>query len=220
MGTPADQSASRTTTLRERRSPQAIASGDGLAVMIQGSPAPVLRGHEDDGFDYSCATCGHVIVENTVIGELWDIAFRCSACGAFNATPSLPPGMPLAVPSVMVPPGKYMIGGTVDGKRGAVMVGQSALERRTRETGWLTPPRRTQPLDSPEALRGLIEQLKLLIGPALFEDLEISDRLARRAKKTPAKARHRLMELVEGRLDNALRISESQSVHVSGFRLR
>ena len=165
--------------------------------MIQGSSAPLYRGTEPDGFDFICANCGHVIVENTIVGELWNLVFRCFACGTFNASPFLPPGTPLPIPSVMVPPGNYMIGGTVDGKRGVVMVGQSAVEQRSRETGWMTPPGPATTLDNAEAVRGLVERIRALIGPALFRDLETSDLLARRAKKTPAKHRHRLMEIVE-----------------------
>src|SRR5207302_9446115 len=122
-----------TVSVRERRALTVVAAGEGRTVMIQGSPAPVLRGVEPAGFDYVCGVCDWVIVENTIVGEFWDLTFRCSSCAAMNACPNLPAGMPLPVPSVMAPAGNYMIRGTVDMKQGVVMVGQAAIERRSRE---------------------------------------------------------------------------------------
>jgi hypothetical protein len=182
---------------RERRALTIVESGEGRAVMIQGSPGPVIRGVEPDGFDYVCGRCDQVIVENTIVGELWDVTFRCFACGAMNACPELPPGMPLPIPSVMVPPGNYMIGGTVDGKAGVVMVGEAAIQRRSKETGWMAPAAPARALDTPDSLRSLLDQAKVLVGSALFHDLETSDRLSQGAKETPAKERHRLMEISE-----------------------
>ncbi len=46
---------------------------------------PLVRGHGDT--DYVCAGCDRVIAENIVQGEIKNLVFECSSCGASNALP-------------------------------------------------------------------------------------------------------------------------------------
>jgi len=185
---------------REMRLLESVASPEGRPVLVQESPAPVLRGSEPDGFDYACGVCRDVtIVENTVDGQVWDLAFHCFSCGGLSASPRLPPGMPLARPYVALTLGEYHISATVRCLRGVVIAGIEAVNRRARETGEssdVSTPRPPLSIGDAEALDALVTRAQVLLGD-LFGDLAATYQRGRSAR-TPPRHRHRLMELIEG----------------------
>lgn len=182
------------------------------AVLIQGSPAPVIRGDDPKRLDYFCAVCHRsVILSSVEDGAVWDLVFRCFVCGGLSASPMLSPGHALPPNTVTFSSGRqYLIASTVDMVRGIVLAGEGAVRRRIIETGkgtvasFLAQPNQGRgttiptPGENADALDALVARARELFDH-VFTELEAVDKKRRvQAKGRPVYGRHRLMEIVEG----------------------
>lgn len=167
-----------------------------LSVLVQGSPHPVYRGVDPAGNRLLCGHClTSVLAERVGEGEMYDLAFRCHACGGLSMGPRLPAGRPLPwQKTVLLPPGNYMIKGTIDGKGEAVLAGQDAVSRAQKEIGMSVGIElgKNAELDA-DFLDALVERTKTLLG-AKYDELAGRHQRGLRSP-TPAKFPHRLMEL-------------------------
>jgi hypothetical protein len=185
---------------RARRLLTVVEGTDAIALLLQGSPAPVFQDDWSQGFDYVCGHCKRVVLASCVVeDQLWDLAFQCFECNGVSMSPRLAAGMALPPRVVMAPHGRYLISQTVPMGR-VVMVGQAAVERRIIEAGpkgstfgkIVTQSRPA--VGDADHLRRLIEDVRRLLG-ATFDALDLSDRLGRESV-TPPKKRHPLMKIV------------------------
>jgi hypothetical protein len=145
-----------------------------------------------------CGLCStNVLAEAVGEGDLWDLAFKCFECGGLSIGPLLPRGRPLPWRStVLIPPGNYMIKGTVAGKGQVVMVGQEGLDRALKEVGttFAVEVAGSSSELNAATLDGLVSRTKALLGDT-YEILAAKHGRGLRAS-TPPKRPHRLMELV------------------------
>jgi hypothetical protein len=150
-----------------------FAGQGGISILQQGSEKPVIRGIESNGDSYLCGSCSAVLAERLRADAVWDVGFRCHACGAVSLSPELPPGRPLPQNTVMLDPRDYLIWGTIDQRQDAVLAGRAALERRLTETGipQAAPP---QQLDA-AFLEDLAARGSALLGSE-FEKLDAAYR--------------------------------------------
>jgi hypothetical protein len=142
--------------------------------------------------------CGtQVLAEAAAEGDLYDVAFRCNACGGLSMGPRLPAGRPLPwQQTVVLDQGQYMIGGTVEGRDGVVLAGRGAVDRALHEVGVDTAIHLREPTElDAHYLDSLTEQAKALLGDA-HDELRASHERGR-SSKTPPKISHRLMELLD-----------------------
>jgi hypothetical protein len=181
---------------REVRTLQPVTRSAELAILKQGSDAPVIRSFNEDGFDYACGECSKVLVEKTADGELWDLAFRCHSCGEVSACPELPAGRSLpAGRTVGVPPGQYLLASPVEHRAQVVLAGTNAIERRSAETGEAEASAHTEQALTEGFLLTLIMRAQVLLGD-LFDPLEATHKRGLQAA-TPPRVTHRLMELLD-----------------------
>ncbi len=111
-----------------------LPSAEGGSVIAPDS-APAFRGRDPNGFDYNCGHCrGTVLIENTIEGEVWNLAFRCYSCQRISESPSLPSGRPIGR-CAYAPHGLYRMTQTVDIPLGGCIVGSDATDQRSKEKG-------------------------------------------------------------------------------------
>ncbi len=167
------------------------------AVLIQGSKVPVLRGANPNGATYLCGVCrAGVMAEAMSEGEIYDMAFRCRACGGTSIGPTLPPGDVLpAGKTLLMPPGKYLIKSTVLVARGVVMAGASAVIRSNREAGVAAVAGRTGSADNGPPLERLAKRGRKLLGES--HSKLVRRHLNSKRSRTPAKSPHRMMEILD-----------------------
>jgi hypothetical protein len=184
-----------TSTTRPRRTLAPATTSEGRSVLAPDSKA-ALRGHDPHGFDYVCGHCRDtVLVENTVEGEIWDLAFRCFKCKGISDAPSLPKGRPIG-PCAFAPYGVYRLSETVDIPLGGCLVGSDAVDQRSGERGsglFVEEERAPVVMDEVE-LRRLVRRTKALLGDK-YSILVESHRRGLLAK-TPPSTQHRLMQLL------------------------
>jgi hypothetical protein len=154
-----------TSTTRPRRTLAPASTSEGRSVLAPDSKA-ALRGHDPNGFDYVCGHCRDaVLVENTVEGEVWNLAFWCFKCKGISDAPSLPKGRPIG-PSAFAPYGVYRLSDTVDMPLGGCLVGSDAVDQRSGERGsglFVEEERAPVVMDEVE-LRRLVRRTKALLG--------------------------------------------------------
>jgi SEC-C motif len=174
-----------------------IEPSDSLAVLVQGSAAPVFRGTNPDGDSYLCGACeSHVLAESVREGDLYDLAFRCGACGGLSIGPRLPAGRPLPwQTTVVVDPGQYLIGGTVEGRDGVVLAGREAVNSALFEIGAGSGGSGASKELGFEYLESLVAKVKALLGGS-YDAMKTSYERGRKSK-TPPKVPHRLVELLD-----------------------
>lgn len=166
---------------------------DGVAILNQGSDAPVITGSDPQGATYICGSCSAVLAENVEAGTLWDIGLRCKTCQTVSMTPSLPRGRPLPQKTVVIDAGEYLIASSIELTPDVVMAGRVAIDRRTAETG--RPPAGTpRSMDAP-FLDDLARRGQELMGDD-FAKLDASYRRGLQRSTTPPTRSHRLIELI------------------------
>ncbi len=57
------------------------------AVVNEGTHADPVAIHGSGPHAFVCGACGVVLVDGVRFGQVESVAFRCAACGAFNAIP-------------------------------------------------------------------------------------------------------------------------------------
>jgi hypothetical protein len=123
-----------TPTPRVKRLLTPIHNEDGT-ILVQETPKSVLYDHWPDGFDYACPHCrDHILVVNVRNDQIWDVTFKCFACGKMSTAPTLPPGMAFPARHIEFLQGWYSLRESADLKR-ATVAGHAAGERRKREAG-------------------------------------------------------------------------------------
>jgi hypothetical protein len=139
-----------------------------------------------------------VLAERVAEGDLYDVAFRCGACGGLSMGACLPAGRPLPwQKTVAVPPGNYRIVGTVEGREGVVLAASEAVDRALREIGSPIGVSLGQNADlDADFLDSLVARTKAVLGDA-YLDLASLHQRGRRESRTPPKRPHRLMELMD-----------------------
>jgi len=142
-----------------------LPSAEGGSVIAPDS-APAFRGRDPNGFDYNCGHCrGTVLIENTIEGEVWNLAFRCYSCQRISESPSLPSGRPIGR-CAYAPHGLYRMTQTVDIPLGGCIVGSDATDQRSKEKGsglFVRTDEQSVPVDEAE-LRRLVQRAKALFG--------------------------------------------------------
>lgn len=178
--------------MKERRLTQLSGLFESMSVLHQEGDLPVLRGHHADGFDYICGGCGEMIlIENTVEGEVFDVAIICAKCQTLTTTPSRPPHHPLPPKGTkIVRQGVSPVMGTTDIPAGEVMIGKAAGKKYLEEIGDSSITHRD--FSSIDSLTSIISDLRALLGD-VFDRLEKSDRLAVAQGKEHERFRHPLM---------------------------
>lgn len=53
-------------------------------VLVSDAPGTVHIKGQATGHDYVCGACGAVLLEGVERGQVEDIVFQCTTCGAFN----------------------------------------------------------------------------------------------------------------------------------------
>jgi hypothetical protein len=201
-----------TPTPRVKRLLTPIHNEDGT-ILVQETPKSVVYDHWPDGFDYACPHCrDHILVVNVRNDQIWDVTFKCFACGKMSTAPTLPPGMAFPARHIEFLQGWYSLRESVDLKR-ATVAGHAAGERRRREAGEKGVTfGDTKTLENREAdaefLTKLLDRVKSLMGDN-FNRLRLSDQRGL-ASKTPPPKRHSLMVAVE-RLPNAIETSHTNT---------
>jgi hypothetical protein len=187
---------------RPRRFLDVVRDSDGLSLIVHKTSGVFLVGSRDDAPDHYCGNCrAQPLMERIADGEVWNLAFRCPACGAVCTTQSMPPGSSWpAGRTVFVPTGMFYQDAPISTLPGWVLIGQAAADLYRRETGQDGTLARltTEPGPGREAnaafIEGLIDRARALFGES-FEPLLESDRRGQ-ASPTPPRHRHRAAFLI------------------------
>lgn len=156
---------------------------------------PAFTGVLNAGIDWLCPSCGTVLVRGAVHEhEFLDLLFKCYSCQTVGGSPARAPGRPLAGLPLLVPPGNYLLGSSVDTTDKAVMcIGQQALDGYLVETGKGQP---TVPVEmSADGLRDAADYAVALLGDQ-YDALVEADKRGR-SSPTPPTRRHRMIELIQ-----------------------
>jgi len=153
---------------------------------------PVCIGAADPGVTWTCFNCGTPLIVAVHNDQVLDLV-RCFDCGSVCASTRRAPGRPVAGRPVLIPPGKFRLGSSLDWSQTSVMmVGQQAWDGYVAETGARPAelgPESHGPRDlSPESLRelGLAEYLggcrlgvsraHMVWYPVAMEGMAVQDR--------------------------------------------
>jgi hypothetical protein len=188
--------------------------------------SPAFIGEADPGIDWYCPKCPVVLAQGVYEDQFLDLLFRCYACGSIGASPTREPGQPFAGRPLLIPPGRYRLGSSVDVVEEPVMnVGQQALDGYLKETGarfpGSNPPQYGLREISSASLRHLASDAAGLLGDR-YEDLRKRDRHGQSFKSTPPSRRHRLIELIAFAKEAADRMEQAEpdgSVELDGNQL-
>ncbi|MGP8073453.1 MAG: hypothetical protein ACLP74_00305, partial [Thermoplasmata archaeon] len=163
--------------------------------------------------------CGHcrrsTLAENVAEGQLWGIDFKCSVCGGFSRTPTLPPGSPLPRGTVCLLKGDFYLKVTVDLPIQAVMAGESEVEGRRKNSGWgkaLDSSQESQTLDA-KAVGQKLSRLKEILGERYDEQVARS----RRFDGAHFESMPRLQQVISRNLESASAHEGSGSIYVYEF---
>lgn len=168
----------------------------GKSILVQASPGPVVVDDWPDGDDVNCE-CGQVLARCIVPDQVWNISIQCSICGGLVDLPSLPPGAALPGAAVVLHEKRYVINGTVELKRQA-LIGQGALDQRIAEIGERGSTFRRRHGGRRNVEEGALDEILnhvVELGEPFLPKLELSDRLGQ-ASPTPPKRRHGMARAV------------------------
>jgi hypothetical protein len=176
-----------------------IAMEERSSTLWPDGPFLPLRGSDPSGKTFVCGHCKKFVLATDVgNGQLWDVDFRCHACGGFSRSPSLPEGQPLPKGTVALLHGDFRTSVTVEMPGKIVTAGVAAVEARSRISGWGGAASRTEApptvLDLEHA-SDYLARLKVVLGPLYSEQLELGRRLNR--AKRPTHGTSRLAYLIE-----------------------
>ena len=82
---------------------------------------PAMVGQGD--LDLVCGGCGAILASTIWRGQAFDLGIICADCGVFNDTPSAVGGIVYGS-VVYCPVGTYRLGGTLQMKKGVVVIGE------------------------------------------------------------------------------------------------
>ena len=172
----------------------------GWAVFLPVNGAAFV-GNADPGVDWLCVGCGQILLGSVHERQFLEVLVVCPSCGAHNGSPLRNAGEPVPGRSLLIPPGRYLLGSTVDVIDKPVMAaGEAAITAYVRETGarygdW-SGAREVEIGDemSPESLRSLVRRAIDILGDR-YDSLDRSDRRGL-ASTTPPRRRHRLIEMI------------------------
>ena len=107
----------------------------GWAVFLPVNGAAFV-GNADPGVDWLCVGCGQILLGSVHERQFLEVLVVCPSCGAHNGSPLRNAGEPVPGRSLLIPPGRYLLGSTVDVIDKPVMAaGEAAITAYVRETG-------------------------------------------------------------------------------------
>jgi hypothetical protein len=173
---------------------------DGLSILVQKSSDPVITYSmssivKSQRFDYVCGCCKKmVLIENTIRGDLWGLAFQCFGCGGISISPDLPAGEPAPAPRIILSPGEHPTTPVKFDHHNFVLINSTAYDRYKFEVG--IGYNGFQENLSKDGLKSFIKRIELILGDIYLELIKIDER-GISSIRTPPKNRHRLMEIIE-----------------------
>jgi len=181
--------------MREHRNLTPVEDHADQSIIIQTTPTPVLRGQMPGGFDYVCGRCEQsVLVENTIDGEIYDIAFSCANCGGLSTAPQRPPSQPLPKNLSVLPQGAYKTAQPDEIPAGAVLVSEKNARQYQTEIGTLS--RGGQIIRYEDVLYEIIADVKMLLGDS-YTEIACREKHWRVIGSPSGYSRHPLMDLID-----------------------
>lgn len=182
-------------SMNKRRSLQPVDYNEGLSFIVQTTESPALRGQAQRGFDYACCHCEKsVLVENTIEGEVCDIAFECFVCQGLSISPGLPPGH-------SVPPGATVLPANWHGtaqpdhlSAGTMLV--SAREEQRYRTEMGSTPSSSELFRGQNILDEIIMGVQVTLGD-VYDSIDRGEKQWRAIGSPPGFERHPLMVLID-----------------------